>query len=100
MLTGRARIHWYDIIVLPLAAAIVYPDVVLDWLSEMTGKILGWWHLLAVELAAIGLMIVAMVLLMPVYPKLDWWYPLLMVGLIAAVRFGVWLVTRLFDFDD
>jgi hypothetical protein len=39
-------------------------------------------------------------LLMPMYLKLEWWNPFLMVGFLAAVRIGVWLVARMFHFDD
>ena len=96
----RGRIHWYDIILIGLAAAIVYPDKILEWVSERTGRALGWLHLILIEVVAIILMIVAMVLLMPLYPKLAWWHPMLYVGLLAMVRVIMAFVTSLFGFDD
>ena len=96
----RGRIDWYDFVLIGLAAAIVYPDRILEWLSERTGRVLGWLHLILIEVAAIGFMIVAMMLLMPVYPKLAWWHPMLYVGLLALIRIIMWLVTKMFGFDD
>ena len=46
----------------------------------------GWLHLIRIEAVAITLMIVAMVLLMPIYPDLKWWIPLLSVGMFALIR--------------
>jgi hypothetical protein len=100
MAIRRGRIHWYDIVLFGLAAAIVYPDKILEWLSERTGRALGWLHLILIEVIAIVLMIVAMVLLMPVYPKLEWWHPALYVGMLAAVRAVMWCVSQMFGFDD
>jgi hypothetical protein len=57
-------------------------------------------YLLALELLAIGLVTVTMVLLRQHYPRLKWWEPFVAVCALAAVRIGVWLVTRLFGFDD
>ena len=96
----RGRINWYDIVLIGLAAAIVYPDRILEWLSERTGRALGWLHLILIEVVAIMLMVVVMVLLMPVYPKLEWWHPMFYVGSLALIRFIMWLVTQMFGFDD
>lgn len=60
MALRRGRIHWYDIVLLALAAAIVYPDKVLDWLSERTGRAFGRSYLILIEVLAIALMIVTM----------------------------------------
>jgi hypothetical protein len=94
------RIGWADAVVLSLAGAIVYPDHVLEWWSDQTGKTFGWLHLIVLELVAIGLLALAMYLLMPICPRLVWWEPVLMVGLLAAIRFGVWLVLQVFGLDD
>ena len=94
------HIHWYDFILIGLAAAIVYPDKILEWVSERTGKSYGLLALLVVEAIAISLTIVAMVLLMPAYPKLLWWQPLLFVGCVALFRVLMWLVMQMFGFDD
>ena len=97
---GRGRWHWYDIILVGLAAIIVYPDKVLEWLSERTGRELGWLHLILIEVVAIGLTVIAMVLLMPAYPKLEWWYPILFVGMLALFRIVIWFIKQMFGFDD
>jgi len=98
--THRGRVDWYDIIIFALAGAIVYPDKILEWLSDKTGKVFGWWHLIFLELVAIGSLIVVMLLLLPSYPKLDWWEPVLFVGLLAAIRIGVWVAMQIFGLDD
>ena len=97
---GRGRLHWYDLVLAGLAAVIVYPDKVLDWIGDRTGRAFNWWHVLVLEAIAIVLMVVVMVLLMPVYPGLDWWKPLLITTFFAVMRFLMWCVTRLFGFDD
>ena len=97
---GTRQIHLYDFVFLAVAGAIVFPDKVLEWVSDRTGKIFGWWHLIALDLLAVGTMIVATVILLPVYPKLNWWEPLIFVGVLAATRLGVWLAVKLFGFDD
>lgn len=96
----RIDIHWYDVIFLGLAAAIVYPDWILEWVRARTGRALGWVHLILIEVVAVVLAIVAVVLLMPLYPKLEWWHPLLTVGLLAMIRGITALVTAMLGFDD
>ena len=96
----HGRIGWEDVVTFSLAGAIVYPDKVFEWLSDKTGKTFGWLHLVVFELAAIGLMALAMFLIMPICPKLVLWEPFLMVGLLAAIRFGVWLALQFFGLDD
>jgi hypothetical protein len=100
MLFRRARIHWYDLVFIGLAAAIVYPDRILEWLSEQTGRAWGLLHLILVEAIAIGLMIAAMILLMPIYPRLEWWHPLFHVGMLAGIRTLMWCLSRMIGFDD
>ncbi|MBN8247398.1 MAG: hypothetical protein J0L84_08135 [Verrucomicrobia bacterium] len=97
---GRGRGDWYDIPLFGVAALLVYPDVVLEWLSEVTGRALGWLHLLALEAAGVMGMILAMLWLMPMYPKLMWWHPVLYVGMLALFRVIMACVTRLVDFWD
>jgi hypothetical protein len=97
---GRARWNWYDIIFLGLAAVIVYPDKVLEWIDDQTGKVFDWRHLVWLESIAVVLGIVAMTLLMPVYPVLQWWYPLPFVGIFALFRGIMWVVLELFGFHD
>lgn len=91
---------WYDFVLIGIAALIVYPDKVLEWAGERTGRSFGWLHLILLEVIAIALMIGATLWLMPMYPKLEWWRPLLFVGMVAAFRVVLWAVTRMFGFDD
>ena len=97
---GRSRWNWYDIVLIGLAAVIVYPDKVLDWLAERVGRELGWFHLILIEVVAAALMTITMVLLMPVYPNLAWWYPVFAVFAIATFRFIGWLIKQTFGFED
>ena len=100
MRLGRGRWNWYDVIIVALAVVIVYPDKVLDWIGERTGYAFDWRHILVLEGITVGLMMAAMALLMPMYPRLHWWEPLLFTGFFALLRFFMWCVARLFDFDD
>lgn len=79
---------------------IVYPDKVLEWIGERTGRGFGLRHVVYVVVVAITLMFIVMTLLMPVYPKLQWWYPLLSVGVLGVCRFIMSIVTSMFGFDD
>lgn len=96
----RGGLHWYELIFLGLAAAMVYPDKILEWMSARTGRALGWGHLILIEVVAVVLAVVAVVLLMPMYPRLEWWHPLLCVGLLAMIRAITALVTSFFGFGD
>lgn len=100
MALRRTDLHWYDAIFLGLAAAIVYPDWILEWLRARTGRTLGWVHLILIEVVAVVLAVVAVVFLMPLYPKLEWWHPLLTVGLLAMIRAITALVTSFLGFND
>jgi hypothetical protein len=97
---GRRRFHWYDLIIGALAAVIVYPDRVLDWIGERTGRAFNWRHVLLLQAIAVTLMVVVMAFLMPAYPRLHWWYPVLLVGILVLFRGIMWCVTRFFGFDD
>ena len=100
MALRRGRIHGYDIVLLVLAAAMVYPDKVLEWLSERMGRVFGWFHVAVLEGIAITLMGVTMRVLMPMYPRLEWWHPVLYVGMLASIRVITGCVTRLFGLND
>jgi hypothetical protein len=100
MRIGRGRWRWYNLIILGLSAAIVYPDKVLGWIEDRTGRAFGWRHIILLEVISVGLLILVMTLLISVYPRLDWWYPVLFVGLLAVVRVMMWLALQFFGFDD
>jgi tryptophan-rich sensory protein len=85
---------------LALTSAIVYPDKLLAWLSDRTGRCFTRWHVFILASVSIGLMIIAIIFFLPVCYKLDRITPFLMVGLLAAMRFGGWLTARIFGFDD
>ena len=92
--------NWYDIALVALAAAIVYPDKVLEGLSERTGRVFGWFHVMVLEGIAITSMCVTMLVLMPMYPRLEWWHPVLYVGMLASIRVITVCVTRFLGFHD
>jgi inner membrane protein involved in colicin E2 resistance len=92
MRIGRSRWHWYDFIIVGLAFAIVYPDKILNWISERTGKTYGWKHLIWLEVIAIGL-------LMPSYPNLEWWYPLMVTAALGLVRAIMKFLMTIFGLD-
>ena len=66
MFRRRGNIHWYDCLLIAIAAAIVYPDTVVDWLSQSMGRVLGVGTSLMVEFMATGGMVAAMVILLPI----------------------------------
>jgi hypothetical protein len=84
---------WDEIFILYLSCVIVYSDKILERLSSKTSKRLGWWHLIWIESAAIGLLVLAMYVMIPIYQKLVWWEPLYYVGLLAVIRIMI-------DFSD
>ncbi|MBI5773287.1 MAG: hypothetical protein HZA89_06035 [Verrucomicrobia bacterium] len=100
MRLSGGRLSWYDLIIFGLSIMIVFPDKVLNWIGERTGKAFGWWHIVLLEIIAVGLLIIAMTLLMPIYPKLYWWYPLLCIGVSGVIRMLMWFISEMFGFDD
>jgi hypothetical protein len=97
---GHGYWRWYDFIIFGLAAVIVYLDKVLDWISDRTGRMSGRWHIVHLEAVGIACMLGAMALLMPAYPRLQWWDPLPSVWILGFVRGILWFVARFFGFDD
>ena len=102
---SRRPIYLYDIVFFALAGAIVYPDKILLWISDVREKVVRWWHYFMLELLAISSIIIATILFLPIYSQvkrwpLKWWAPFVWIGFLAITRTGVWLVVKLFDFDD
>ena len=101
MTFGRSRLHWYDLIMVGLAAAVVYPDQVLIWIGQVRGRPFEKWHIILFEPVAIGVRIVTMALLRPIFPSKNWVDILIYVGAIGLVRFIYWfgaaIVRGLFD---
>ena len=96
----HTRADWYDFLLLGLAAVVVYPDKVAEWIAEWTGWSLGVRHLIYVEIVALGLIVLAMSLLMPAYPNLHWWQPLVWIGFLGVVRLIVRLFTGFLGFGN
>jgi hypothetical protein len=88
-------------VLLGFAAAIVYPNEVLRWVGARTGWVFARRHLILYEAAAVILMLTATLLLMPFSPLLDWWDPVIYVGVVGLVRLLYWVgeavVRGLFD---
>lgn len=101
MTFGRSRLHWYDLIMVGLAVAVVYPDQVLIWIGRARGRPFEKWHILLFEPVAVGVMIAAMALLRPIFPSMDWIDIFIYVGAIGFVRFIYWfggaIIRGLFD---
>lgn len=95
MTFDRVRWSWYDIIIVGISAVIVYPDRILDLIGECTGRTFGWRHIMMFEAVAITLIVVAMGLLMPAYPRLPWWYPLPIIGILALFRVATWFIDQM-----
>jgi len=89
-----------DVTFLPLAAAFVFPDFVLDFIGENTGKSFGRWHLIFVEIIVACLMTVATILLQNYYAALPWWLPLVYVGILAVFRALTRFAKDLAGFND
>ena len=66
---------------LPLAGMIVYSDKILRWASRKPDKIYDWRHVILIETASIGLLIVGAHLLMRTCAGFACWNPIAMVGL-------------------
>jgi hypothetical protein len=100
MIYGLRAYRWYHLVLVLFAAVIVYPDMILDWIGTRIGKICHWGHLILLEIIAITALAVCMTALMRVYPRLDWWAPLLPIGVLGLLRLGMWMVSEFFGFDE
>lgn len=78
----------------------VYPDKVMDWLGERTGRVFGWRHVIMLEVLALGSTIVLVALLLSADTRLAWWKPLGLVFALAVVRGVQWVVTQLLGLND
>lgn len=88
--------NWYDFIFLGLAALIVYPDKVLGWAGQRSGRTITRWHIAIFEPIAVCVMIAVGLLLMAIHPRFDWWVPIACVGGMGLVRFLYWVGTIVF----
>ena len=98
MFRSRGKLNWYDPILLGLAALMVFPDYVLAWISDRTGRSFNVLHLVAVVVVGFALTALFMMLLMPYEPRLRWWQPALFVGVLAVFRLIYSFCNSLFDY--
>ena len=77
------NIHWYELVLLPLAVLVIYPDLALRWLVPKAASI---YQLALFELAAIGLLAVGTVLLMRTFADFVWWMPLALILFCLVLR--------------
>lgn len=96
----RSFWHWYNLIFLGLAFVIVFPREVLEWIGDRTNRIYGLRHVVLLEVVAVSLMVGMTKLLMPMYPQLHWWQPLVFIGALGVLRAIKWFVAWLCDFDE
>lgn len=100
MTFGRRFFRLHDLVFLGLAAVVVYPDEILHWLSDATGRLFGWGSLILLEVVAIGLLIGAVVIFQPHASSVQWWTPLYFVGLVSVFRAVMWGLKQAIGFGE
>jgi hypothetical protein len=104
LMLGRSfhNAHWFDLIMFGIAAAAVFPEMVLGKISERTGKEFGWWHVLSLEIIIVIFVTISMTVLMRFYAELRLYYPLLFVGIVIVMRGVMWcvLILNMFGSDS
>jgi len=84
-----------SIVFIGVAAAIVYPDKILNWLSDRINFEYSLWHIILVEIIAITVIIRAYIKLILVFSDLSWWLPLFAIGLLSIMRFLQWFIQEI-----
>ena len=84
-------LRWYEIVLLPLAWMVVYPDKVLGWLFPNASKV---YQIVLLELATIGLLTVGTILLTRTFADMIWWTPLALVLFCSILRLILTFVLR------
>jgi hypothetical protein len=77
------NLHWYEVVLLPLAFVVVYPDRTLRLCFPKADKI---YQLVLFELTTIGLLVAGTALLRKRYSDLEWWMPVALVAFCVLVR--------------
>ena len=95
----RHHWHWYEIVILAMAWVIVFPDKLLNFISQHTNRSFDSRHLLILEVPVLVLMVIFMTLIMPVYPSLQWWFPVFLVAVLAMIRGIGKIVQAIFGFQ-
>ena len=89
-------VQWQNLVLLGLASAIVYPDQLLLWIGQQTGRKFEVWAIIVVEMVAVPLIAIATKLLMTFYPAIDWWDMLICLGTVGLLRIIYWVGNTLF----
>ena len=97
---GLRHLHWYDLILLPLFALVVYPDRVATWFSETTGHETNWLHAIALSLGTLAAAILIVTRIQMSHPELTWQKFWLMLALVGLFRAAMTMIRHLFGFDD
>ena len=97
---GFSRWHWYDFPFLGLAFLLVYPDQALDWFGQKTGRLFGLRHVILLMVTSALAQLLCVALLRDAYPRVDWYYPLIFIGALAAIRAIAALVNAIFNLND
>lgn len=94
------NLHWYDLVLLPLIALVVYPDRVATWFTETTGRKTNWLHAMALSLGSLlsaGLFVEHF---QESNPGLTWTRLGLTLAALALIRALMAGVKSLFGFDE
>lgn len=83
---GHWNIHWYELVLFPVAALVVFPDKFLLWLAQRRQRTYGWWQFAVFEMVAIGALVVGDLFLMRNHADLVWWDPIALVAFCTALR--------------
>ena len=94
---SRRPIHWHDVAFVPLAAIVVYPDRVLDWIGARTGRHFTWVHVVLLIVVTLLVMVALDLFLLRICPRFDWWMPILVTGLMGVFRAACRVVEGMFS---
>lgn len=98
LLGGRGMV-WYDWIFLACAAAVVFPDEILDKLSENTNHCFGRGACMLLAMAGLVAAAGFTAWLMPDHPRVTWWHALVSIGALGVVRAVRWVVKGFLGMD-
>jgi hypothetical protein len=87
---GSHMTPWYGWMFLGLAIVIIFPDEALE--NVRLG--FTWRNLIWLEVIFIGIILVAMIALKRDYPDLRWFFPLIPLGFVTAIRGIIWYINR------
>ena len=82
-----------------LALIVAYPDLVAEKMAQLWGREPRLTDLLAVIGGAIAALFILAALIIPHYPNVKWWQPVLFIAVMAGLRIVHGFLVRLFDFS-